>query len=153
MTEAQPGVRELVITRTFRAPRERLWRAWTEPTVLARWLHPKSLRTDPQSVAVDLRVGGGYRFTMIDDDGSAYESSGEYLELQHPELIRCSWGAPGEPVAELEVRLIDLGARETEMTFCLRGRADDSNRNDSVWAGWREALEELAMEIEGETNG
>ena len=153
MSAQEPGVRELVISRTFRAPRERLWNAWTEPAVLARWLHPHGLRTDEQSVEVDLRVGGGYRFIMIDGDGTAYESSGKYLDLQRPELIRCSWGAPGEPIAELEVRLVALGAGETEMTFRLRGRADDSGRKDSVWMGWREALEELAIEIEGAGNG
>ncbi|WP_410583893.1 SRPBCC domain-containing protein, partial [Bacillus sp. SIMBA_005] len=32
--------RELEITRVFDAPRERVWRAWTEPSVMARWLHP-----------------------------------------------------------------------------------------------------------------
>ncbi len=149
----ETGNRELVISRTFRSTRERLWRAWTDPAVLARWLHPKDLRTDEKSVVVDLRVGGTYRFTMIDDDGDAYESSGEYLELRAPELLRCSWGSPGDAVAVLEVRFVTVSATETEMTFRLQGRADDSGRDDSVWMGWREALEELAMEIEGAGNG
>lgn len=54
--------RQLEITRVFDAPRDRVWRAWTQPAAMARWLHPHGLRTPEESVFVDLRVGGCFRF-------------------------------------------------------------------------------------------
>jgi len=120
---------------------------------MARWLHPHDVTTEPGSVEVVLEVGGRYRFTMIDPSGQSHHSGGEYLELQPPHLLRSTWGAPGEPIAELEVRLASLTPQQTEMTFTLRGVVDDSERADSVWTGWSEAIDELAEEMEGRTSG
>lgn len=141
--------RELEITRVFDAPRERVWHAWTKPSVMARWLHPQGLRTPEESVFVDLRAGGRFRFSMVDESGTAHASGGEYLEVREPELLRCTWGAPDAAVAELEVRLAAMGDGRTEMVFRLRGHVDDTGRNDSVWTGWREAIAELEQEMGG----
>ncbi|MGO1912232.1 MAG: SRPBCC family protein, partial [Corynebacterium sp.] len=54
---------EFTINRTFDAPRELVWRAWTEEKELAQWFRPMGVTTE--SVSVDLRVGGRYRYTMV----------------------------------------------------------------------------------------
>lgn len=146
------GARDLEISRIFDAPPARLWKAWTDPAVMARWLHPHGLHTPEETVAVDLRVGGAFLFSMVDQDGEVFASGGEYLELREPEVLRCTWGAPGAPVAEIEVRLAPLDGGRTAMTFRLRGTADDTGRDDSVWTGWREAIAELMKEM-GEADG
>lgn len=146
------GPRELEISRTFDATPERLWKAWTDPTVMARWLHPHGLRTPEETVSVDLRVGGVFRFSMIDQAGASFESGGEYLELREPEFLRCTWGAPDAPVAEIEVRLAPVDGGRTQMTFRLLGAVDDTGHEDSVWTGWREAIAELMAEM-GEAHG
>src|SRR5437762_801308 len=69
----------LVITRTFDAPRELVWRAWTEPERLMRWWGPKDF-TAPIS-KIDLRVGGKYLNCMRGPDGKDYYTTGEYVEI------------------------------------------------------------------------
>lgn len=54
--------RDIVITRVFDAPRELVWKAWTDPEHLMRWWGPKEF-TSP-ACKVDLRVGGKYVFCM-----------------------------------------------------------------------------------------
>lgn len=152
MTDRTARERELEIRRIFDAPRDRVWRAWTQPPVMARWLHPHGLRTPEESVTVDLRVGGRFRFSMVDAAGAVHASGGEYLEVREHEILRCTWGAPEAPVAELEVRLAEIGPERTEMIFRLHGHRDDTGDGDSVWTGWREAIAELDEEM-GEAHG
>jgi len=73
---------ELVITRTFDAPRELVWQAWTEPDRLMRWWGPKGF-TAPVCT-VDLRVGGRYLSCMRSPEGQDYWSTGVYQELVAP---------------------------------------------------------------------
>jgi uncharacterized protein YndB with AHSA1/START domain len=77
--------RELVITRTFDAQRELVWRAWTEPEYLMRWWGPKNF-TSPVC-QVDFRVGGVYLFCMRSPEGQDFWSTGVYREIVEPELI------------------------------------------------------------------
>lgn len=151
MSPQDARMHRLEITRIFDAPRERVWRAWTEPSTMARWLHPDGLRTPAETVSVDLRVGGVFRFTMIDSVGTAFTSGGEYLELREPELLRCTWGSPDASVAEIEVLLTEMEQMHTRMRFVLRAdaHADDAH---SMKTGWREAISELGREM-GEIHG
>jgi len=75
MTEqAGAQLKELVITREFDAPRERVWKAWTDPEMVKRWWGPEGF-TAP-SIKIDLRVGGKYIFAMQGPPGSALEKPG-----------------------------------------------------------------------------
>jgi uncharacterized protein YndB with AHSA1/START domain len=71
--------RDLVITRVFDAPREMVWKAWTEPEQLMRWWGPKSF-TSP-ICKIDLRVGGKYLFCMRSPDGQDYYNTGVYQKI------------------------------------------------------------------------
>ncbi|OGW17836.1 MAG: hypothetical protein A2X56_13540 [Nitrospirae bacterium GWC2_57_13] len=75
----KPVAQELVITRVFDAPRELLWKAWTEPERVMRWWGPKHF-TAPVS-KIDLRVGGKYLSCMRSPDGKDYWSTGVYREI------------------------------------------------------------------------
>jgi uncharacterized protein YndB with AHSA1/START domain len=82
-TQAIAGKRklvEIVITRTFNAPRERVWKAWTEPTEVRRWWGPKGF-TAPFAKN-DLRVGGKYHYLMRGPDGKDYWSTGVHREIE-----------------------------------------------------------------------
>ena len=82
-TQTEPKTDEIVITRVFDAPRERLWKAWTDPEMLKRWWGPEGF-TAP-SIQVDLRVGGKYVFAMHGPPGSKWDrdmySAGVYQEI------------------------------------------------------------------------
>ena len=71
--------RELVLTRLINAPREKVYRAWTEPELLKQWFAPKPYTTP--IVEVDVRPGGSAYFVMRGPDGKDLPNRGVYLEV------------------------------------------------------------------------
>ena len=85
---AEAGEPGFTIVREFAAPRARVWEAWTNPDVMARWFHPETLVTPRESVSVDLRVGGEYTYTMrIPDTGQEFPTAGKYLRIDEPDRL------------------------------------------------------------------
>ncbi len=82
------GTDELRITRVFDAPREHVWKAWTDPETVKRWWGPKDF-TAPFST-IDLRPGGKYLNCMRSPEGKDYWSTGVYREVVEPERIICT---------------------------------------------------------------
>ncbi|AOJ90200.1 polyketide cyclase [Burkholderia sp. MSMB0856] len=70
---------DLVITRTLRAPRQALWRAWTDPELLKEWWCPKPWTTEVR--AFDLRPGGAFHTFMRGPDGGTSDNPGCFLEI------------------------------------------------------------------------
>lgn len=147
MTEQTQQVqqeKQFTITREFDAPRDVVWRAWTDPDEAAHWWHPRGLETPRESVEIDLRPGGSYRYTMIAPDGSAYPTGGRYREVVEPERLVFTWGDPGDPdeiVPVLTVTLEDLGER-TRMVFQVDGVAGRPG-DDGIHDGWESAFDVL----------
>jgi uncharacterized protein YndB with AHSA1/START domain len=89
--EASPVVptaapdREIVSAREFDAPRERVFAAWTDPALLARWWGPKGFTNTFEEF--DLRPGGHWRFTMRGPDGTAYPQESVFVEVVRPERV------------------------------------------------------------------
>lgn len=101
--------REITITRVFDAPRERVWRAWTEPAEIARWWGRRGWSTPLESVTLDVRPGGVFRLNSInDEDGREMPLDTVFHEVSEPE--RLAFGAA-------TVTLTDLGDGRTEMVF------------------------------------
>jgi uncharacterized protein YndB with AHSA1/START domain len=71
--------RELVLTRLIDAPRDKLYRAWTEPELLKQWFAPLPWTTP--HVEVDVRPGGSSFFVMRSPDGTDFPNRGVYLEV------------------------------------------------------------------------
>lgn len=76
---------ELVVSRLFDAPRELVWRAWTDPEHFMRWWGPAEF-TAPHCT-IDLRPGGAWHAAMRSPDGQDYWSKGIYREIVEPERI------------------------------------------------------------------
>ena len=94
---AEPGKQELFITREFDAPRELVFRAYTDPEIYAQWLGPKALTTtfdvfEPVS-------GGKYRFIQKDQDGNEFSFHGVTHEVLAPERIIGTFEFDGLPEA------------------------------------------------------
>src|SRR5262245_47165811 len=81
----EPAGKEIVITREFDAPRELVWKAWTEPARIAQWWGPRGFTTTV--TAMDLRVGGRWRYVMHGPDGAQYPVCGVFREVVPPERI------------------------------------------------------------------
>jgi len=77
--------REFAITRVFGAPRELVFKAWTEPKHMAQWWGPHGF-TNPVC-ELDVRPGGAYRIVMRDSDGVDYPVKGVYREVVKPERL------------------------------------------------------------------
>jgi uncharacterized protein YndB with AHSA1/START domain len=77
MAETPPLDREFTITRVFDAPRELVWRAWTDPEHMSRWFGPHGFTTPLATVTMDVRPGGTFEFTMVSDDDGNEIPSGE----------------------------------------------------------------------------
>ena len=77
--------REIVLTRVFDAPRELVYRAWTDPEHIQQWFGPKGFTCTTH--AIDLRVGGMWRFDMDGPDGKRYPNRMTFLQMKAPELL------------------------------------------------------------------
>jgi uncharacterized protein YndB with AHSA1/START domain len=76
---------EIVITRVFDAPREQVFRAWTEPEHFVRWWGPNGFTTPVCNI--DFRVGGKIHFCMRSPEGQDFWGGGVYREIVPPERI------------------------------------------------------------------
>ena len=77
--------REIVITRAFAAPRELVWRAWTDPAHVAQWWGPNGFTNTIHEM--DVRPGGVWRFIMHGPDGVDYKNKIVFLEVVKPERL------------------------------------------------------------------
>jgi uncharacterized protein YndB with AHSA1/START domain len=76
---------EFVIARTFEAPIQRMWDAWTKPEQFGRWFGPKGVEVTPQ--VFDFRVGGRVHASMKGPDGSVSWALQQYCEIVEPSRL------------------------------------------------------------------
>lgn len=135
--------REFTLTHVFDAPRDLLWRAWTEPEQLSRWWGPEGLHTPLNTIAMDLRPGGVFRLTMVlDADGTEFPSAMAFREVVEPERLVFGWEAQrGLGAGEVTITFSDLGDK-TEMTTHFAGDATDEVA-EQAQAGWAQQLGKL----------
>jgi len=146
----------LEITRVFDAPRERVFKAWTDPERVTCWWGPKEF-TAPVA-RIDPRVGGHYVYAMRSPEGQDVWSTGVYRELVEPERIVATdsfsdaegnvvpasdYGMPGNWPLELTVTVtFEEADGKTRMTLRHEGFPDAENR-DMARAGWSESFDKL----------
>lgn len=83
-----PSDREVLVTRTFQAPRKLVWDAYTKPELVRRWMLGPPGWTMPVC-EMDVRVGGAFRWVWrSDEDGGQFGFHGEYLEVSAPAKLR-----------------------------------------------------------------
>ena len=148
---APPPTLEVRITRTFDAPIEDVFRAWTVPAEVARWYGPAQFDTPEETIRIDLRVGGRYELTMVRrDTGEEMPAGYAILELEPPSLLVLrsdpmpEYGMP-EPVIT-RVALHDLGDGRTRMEL-IDGLYPDGFGHAET--GWNSSFDRLAATLEG----
>lgn len=111
--------RSITLTRVFAAPRELVWRAWTEPAQFACWAGCDGRSVPLSTVEMDVRPGGQFRWIMVNDStGEKTPSAGTYLEVVAPERLVYRWNDPR--LAEesvVTITLAELAADTTELTL------------------------------------
>ncbi|EWM11520.1 SRPBCC family protein [Kutzneria sp. 744] len=108
---AQPGTPFIDISREFEATPAQVFRAATDPDLIAQWLGPRELSTDVEEY--DARPGGSYRYVNRDADGTEYRFRGVFHTVAKDECVVQTFefeGAPGQISLET-VTYTDLGGR------------------------------------------
>src|ERR687887_2108984 len=151
---------ELVITRVFDAPRDRVWKAWTKPEEVKRWWGPKTFHTPV--CEIDLRVGGKYLSCMRSSDGKDFWSTGFYREIVPREKIVATdsfadpkgnvvpatyYGMSSEIPLEMLITVTfeELDGK-TKMTLRHAGLPAGKDR-EGADQGWNESFDKLAASL------
>lgn len=149
--------RELVLTRTLKAPRHLLWRCWTEPALLEKWFCPEPWRVT--DVELDVRAGGSQSFVMRGPDGEVMPQQGVYLEvIENEKLVTTdayvrAWEPLEDPFMTAIVTFEDAGNGETLYTARARHwSAEKKQQHEEMgfregWGICADQLEALAQTL------
>jgi uncharacterized protein YndB with AHSA1/START domain len=139
--------RELIITRVFDAPRELVFKAWTEPERVLQWLGPKNFTS--LEFEMDKRPGGKWHGRMRGPDGTEHSNSGTVRGFVEPEEIAFSFAWSDNPNDENEITItLAKVDGKTEMTFRQGPFSTTEMRNDHN-GGWSESFDKLAEYLGG----
>jgi uncharacterized protein YndB with AHSA1/START domain len=140
-----PGPIVLRVERTFNAPAEAVFDAWTSSDVLRQWWSPGPNWETPIAEA-DVRVGGRLRIVMRSPDGEEFGGGGEYTEVRPTERLVFTWawdGHEGHGGSQLiEVEFNDRGDGTTSVVVTNRGIRDEESK-ESHREGWQGSLANL----------
>ncbi|HEX5781721.1 MAG TPA: SRPBCC domain-containing protein [Solirubrobacteraceae bacterium] len=129
-------MREVTITRVYDAPRELVWRAWTEPERLAQWWGKRGWNAQLDSIVIDARPGGAFRVTTVNADGAEMTTEGVFAEVVAPERLSFAGGG--------SVTLTELPGGRTRMVFRT------TVPHATAEGGVRSALDRLAEHLSPE---
>ena len=132
----------LQVRRVIKAPRQRVFEAWTKPDELKRWHAPGRLTVS--LAEIDARPGGKYRIHMQQPDGVEHKVSGVYREVDPPKRLVYTWGWDGNHPVKNSVVTIDFVERgnATEVILTHDGFPSTEERDDHE-KGWTAILEKL----------
>ena len=147
---AFPRDRELVLTRLIDAPREKLFRAWTEPELLKQWFAPLPWTTS--AAELDVRPGGSSLFVMRDPDGNEYPNPGIYLEVVKNERLvftdafTRAWEPSEKPFMTVIVTFEDEGGKTRYTARVRHWTVADREAHEKMGfqEGWGQCADQLA---------
>jgi uncharacterized protein YndB with AHSA1/START domain len=147
MTETtQPTDTSLRVERTFDAPAEQVFDAWTNPEVLRRWWRADPTWSTPVA-EVDLRVGGSYRISMLDPDGAVRLTvMGQYREVRRPERLVYSWQWEQEDGTPGHASLVTVGFHadgERTKVVLVHSGLESASSSERHTHGWNGVLDQL----------
>jgi uncharacterized protein YndB with AHSA1/START domain len=153
----------MVVTRVFDAPRELVWKAWTDPKYVMRWWGPKGF-TSPVC-KMDFRVGGNFLCCMRAPDGQEFWNGGEYHEIVLHEKIVYSmhfsdpqgnkvdpahYGIEHEAIDGAQDVIIfeDLGNGQTRLTL-IGNEIMENAKHSGELEGWNQIFDKFAAVVAG----
>jgi uncharacterized protein YndB with AHSA1/START domain len=136
----------IVIERELDAPRELVWRVWTDPDEVAQWWGPERFTTPREKIELDLRPGGVCRMTMVGPDGQEYADDGRFGVVEPPKRLSFGGQSTDHPMiesGETTVELVDLGEGRTKVIVTSR-MICAAELVTLAQAGWSSQLDKLA---------
>jgi len=140
---------DLSITRVFDAPRDRVWREWTDPEAFADWYGGAEAEVPVSSVSMDLREGGAWKATMFArPERQQIDWRGEYREVVEPERLAFTvTDRPGDVFDLVTVALTDLGDGRTEMVMEQTGGHMTPEGYERAKQGWGGFFDRMAERL------
>lgn len=144
MSKGAAPIWEIHINRSFKAPRERVFAAWTNPAHLVAWTGPEGFTAKHD--IFDCSTGGQYRTCLIAPDGAEHWLRGQYVEVDAPErlVFTHAWedamGAVG-PATTVTIAFIEKN-EGTLMQFHQAAFASQADRDGHV-TGWTSTFDQL----------
>jgi uncharacterized protein YndB with AHSA1/START domain len=152
--------RELKIVRVFDAPKDLVWKAWSDPETFMKWWGPLYF-TSPVC-KMDFREGGKYHWCMQDPGGNRYWTVGEYKEIKPMDKIVYTdsfadengneisaevYGLPSNfPNGTIVTVIFESQGNKTKMTLIHEG-LPEAEIDGNTSAGWNQSLDKLAEAI------
>lgn len=136
--------------RVFKTTPERLYKAFTSPEALVKWMAPHGFTAKVHSM--DMRKGGSYRMSFTNlGTGSSHSFGGEYLEVVPNQRLRHTDkfddpNLPGTMTVTVEMKKVMVG---TELNITQEG-VPDVIPAEACYLGWGESLELLKLLVEPE---
>jgi uncharacterized protein YndB with AHSA1/START domain len=149
-SESFPADRELVLQRVLNAPREKLWRCWTEPALVVKWFTPAPWKT--VRAEMDVRPGGSSYVVMQSPEGQEFPNPGIYLEVvPHEKLVftdafTSAWVPSEKPFMTGILTFEEAGLGKTRYTARVRHWtiADrETHEKMGFHTGWGIATDQL----------
>ena len=130
----------VTITRVLQAPIERVFAAWTDPALMARWFFPVPAWT--AEVEHDLAVGGRYTIRMYTGEPEPTVMTGVYQSIERPTRLVFTWNSHAIVDTLVTIELRDLGGM-TELTLTHERLVEAATREltTSGWAGCLDSLD------------
>jgi uncharacterized protein YndB with AHSA1/START domain len=150
-TPVAPTDQQVLVTRIFDAPRERVFRAWTDPDEVGKWYGPEQFDAPRDRIHIDLRVGGRWELTMVRRGGGAEIAIGyDIVELAEPELLVLrSDPMPNAGMSDPTIVRVEFHDHGPKTRVTLTDSPQPAEARDRVAAGYQAALDKLAGLVEG----
>lgn len=144
-----PADRELVLDRYVDAPRELVWRCWTDPELMVKWFTPAPWKT--KSVSIDARAGGSSMVVMESPEGAEFPNPGIYLEvvpgekLVFTDAFTEAWAPSEKPFMTAILTFADEGKGTRYRAVVRHWNVDDRRRHEEMgfFPGWNKATDQL----------
>jgi len=149
--EAEPSPdRDLVLTRLIDAPREKVYKAWTDPDLLKQWFAPLPYTTPVAEL--DVRPGGANLIVMRDPQGNEFPNRGVYLEVVENERLvftdayTTAWEPSGKPFMTVILSFADEGGKTRYTARVRHWTAADREAHERMGfhEGWGRCADQLA---------
>lgn len=146
MADSPAFTKEYTLVRTYDAPPELVFAAWTEPEHFAQWFGPRALRTPVELISMDVRPGGTWTASIVTPDGAAHPLDGTYREVRAPGRLVLTTGDPDNTdgaIASLVTVDFEPAGDGTTMRFRQAGVNTDEAHAEGAKAGWIEFFDRL----------
>ena len=134
----------LEIKRFIKAPRDRVYAAWTDPAQLKQWFGPENVET--RDLIADARVGGKFRWDLTNPEGEKMTCRGGYRELQPGKKIVFTWQWEDDETWENHISVVTVELADADGGTELRLRHEQlpsEESRDGHTRGWNSALNKL----------